>query len=84
MKNRLRFIYSGITMIIFICEVYIALFVRDNFIRPYFGDVLVASLLCCFARAFFPLDNYSIKIKAVWGVPLSIFIFSVFWVLPVF
>ena len=79
MKKRLRIVYAGITLTIFICEVYIALFVRDDFIRPYFGDVLVTVLLCCFARAFFPLaDNYSIKTKAVWAVPVSIFLFSVF------
>lgn len=35
-------------------EVLIGAFVRDRFIRPYMGDVLVAVLLCCFARCIWP------------------------------
>ena len=31
-------------------EICIALFVHDNFIRPYLGDVLVTELLCCLCR----------------------------------
>ncbi len=79
MKKRLRLIYGLLTLIIFLAEVYIALFVRDDFIRPYFGDVLVTALLCCFARTLFPIDqNYSIKTKCVWLLPVAVFIFSVF------
>jgi hypothetical protein len=33
-------------------EVFIALFVNDDFVRPYLGDVLVVILLYCFARSF--------------------------------
>lgn len=35
-------------------EIFIALCVRDAFIRPYGGDILVTVLLCCFGRIFFP------------------------------
>jgi len=35
-------------------EICIALFVRDNFVRPYVGDMLVTVLLCCLARAAAP------------------------------
>lgn len=35
-------------------EVFIALFVRDAFIRPYLGDVLVVVVVYCFARIFLP------------------------------
>lgn len=35
-------------------EVCIALFVRDAFVRPYLGDVLVIPVVYCFARAFLP------------------------------
>ncbi len=35
-------------------EVLIGAFVRDRFIRPYMGDVLVAVLLCCLARCIWP------------------------------
>lgn len=45
--------YFIATIILFIIEVLIALFVRDRFIRPYGGDVLVVILIYCFVRAFF-------------------------------
>ena len=77
MRNRKRIIYGIIALLIFLSEVYIALFVSDNFIRPYFGDVLVTALICCFIRTFFPLENYSVKSKSVWGMPLAVFVFSV-------
>jgi len=35
-------------------EVCIGLFIRDNFIRPYVGDLLVTVLLCCLCRVIFP------------------------------
>jgi len=45
--------YFRLAILLFIIEVLIALFVRDNFIRPYFGDVLVVMLLYCFFKSFF-------------------------------
>lgn len=36
--------YLAIFLILLIIEVFIALFVHDNFIRPYIGDVLVEVL----------------------------------------
>jgi hypothetical protein len=47
--------YFGLAILIFIIEVLIALFVKDNFIRPYVGDVLVVILIYCFIRAFLRL-----------------------------
>lgn len=44
--------YFGLAILIFIVEVLIALFVRDAFVRPYLGDVLVVILIYCFARSF--------------------------------
>lgn len=41
------------TVLFFIIEVLIALFVNDNFVRPYLGDVLVVFLMYCFIRTFF-------------------------------
>ena len=35
-------------------EICIALFVRDRFVRPYVGDILVTVLLCCLAKAAVP------------------------------
>ena len=44
--------YFTLALLIFITEVLIALFVKDSFIRPYFGDFLVVILLCCMVRSF--------------------------------
>ncbi len=45
--------YALAAGILFIVEVLIAMFVRDNFVRPYLGDVIVILLIYSFARAFF-------------------------------
>jgi hypothetical protein len=45
--------YFILTVLLFIIEVIIALYVRDRFIRPYLGDVLVVILIYCFIRSFF-------------------------------
>lgn len=45
--------YFIIASIIFVVEVLIALFVRDRFVRPYLGDVLVVILIYCFIQSFF-------------------------------
>lgn len=68
MKNRLRVIYGVLFIIILIVEILIALFVHDNFIRPYIGDMLVTVLICSFARFFIPE-----KIKVL---PILVFLFS--------
>lgn len=67
-KSRLRLIYGVLFFVILITEILIALFVRDNFVRPYIGDVLVTVLICSFMRFFIPE-----KIKIL---PLLVFIFS--------
>lgn len=55
MKHILRFNirYFVMTVLIFIIEVLIALYVKDRFIRPYGGDVLVVILIYCFVKSFF-------------------------------
>ncbi len=65
---RLRMIYAAAFVILLLIEILIALFVRDSFIRPYGGDVLITILLCCFTRIFFP--------KGVWLLPLWVFLFA--------
>lgn len=47
--NKKYFLFA---VLLFIAEVLIALFVRDRFIRPYFGDYLVVILLYCAVKAF--------------------------------
>ena len=75
--NKTRIVYGIITALIFLSEVYIALYVSDDFIRPYFGDVLVTALICCFIRIIFPLDEYLVKEKSVWLLPIGVFGFSI-------
>ncbi|AQS93651.1 hypothetical protein BXQ17_06095 [Polaribacter sp. BM10] len=45
--------YLIIFLLILFIEVFIALFVRDQFIRPFIGDVLVTVLLFAFCRIFY-------------------------------
>lgn len=58
-----RLVYLLAFFAVFLTEVCIALFVRDDFIRPYGGDVLVTVLICCFVRIFFPTG---VKLLPVW------------------
>ena len=44
--------YFSTTILLFIIEVLIALFLHDEIIRPYVGDFLVVILIYCFLRAF--------------------------------
>ncbi|MDP3466950.1 MAG: DUF2809 domain-containing protein [Daejeonella sp.] len=44
--------YFGLTAGLFLTEILIAMYVRDDFIRPYFGDFLVVILMYCFLRTF--------------------------------
>ena len=51
-KQRLWYLFG--TDLLLITEVLIALYVQDNFVRPYLGDVLVVLLLYCAVRTAFP------------------------------
>ncbi len=44
--------YFVCTVLLFVTEVLIALFVHDQFIRPYVGDFLVVILIYCFVKSF--------------------------------
>ena len=68
MKLNVKFLFLSIGL--FLVELSIALFVRDNFIRPYVGDVLVVILIYCVIRTFVRR-----KIKLL---PLYVFLFAVF------
>ena len=54
---------------VFIIEAIIAVFIHDNFIRPYLGDVLVVVLIYCFIKTFVGNETKLL--------PLYIFIFAV-------
>ena len=63
-----RITYASLFVIIFLIELYIALYVHDDFVRPYIGDVFVTALICCFCRIFFPMG---VKL-----LPLYVLLFS--------
>lgn len=46
--------YFVIFLLLLIIEVLIALYVHDDFIRPYIGDVLVVVVIYCFIRIWMP------------------------------
>jgi hypothetical protein len=54
--------YFGLAFLIFIVEVLIALFIRDNFVRPYLGDVLVVILIYCFVKSIFNLPVFTVAL----------------------
>ena len=66
MKN--RFGYAIAFLVLLITEILIALFVRDDFIRPYGGDILVTVLICAAVRIVFP--------TGVHLLPLWVFLFA--------
>lgn len=68
MKNKCRLTYMLLFLLFLGTEVLIALFVRDNFIRPYVGDMLVTVVICLFLRAFTPIKSALL--------PLFVFLFS--------
>lgn len=60
--------YFAFTIFLFLLETAIALFVHDNFIRPYFGDFLVVMLLYCFLKSFLNVS--------VWAAAGLVLLFS--------
>lgn len=68
MKKRIFYIISF--LVIFCIEVLIALYVRDNFVRPYVGDVLVVVLVYSFVRIFLS--------TGIPRMPFYVFLFACF------
>jgi hypothetical protein len=60
--------YFLLTLILLAIEVFIAIFIRDRFIRPLVGDVLVVILIYCLTKSF-------VKIAAN-RVAISVLIFA--------
>ena len=63
-----RFGYAIAFLFLLITEILIALFVRDDFIRPYGGDILVTVLICAAMRILFP--------TGIRLLPLWVFLFA--------
>ena len=49
-----RTVYGALFLLIVLVEVFIGLYVRDSFWRPYGGDLLVVIALCCAVRTVRP------------------------------
>lgn len=67
MKQRIK--YGIATLLLLAVEVMIALFMDDNFIRPYVGDILVVIVVYTFIRIWFPQNLRTL--------PLYVFLFAV-------
>lgn len=67
MKNK-RVFYLCLTLVLFFVELFIALYIRDSFVRPFLGDVLVVIFIYTFIRIFLP-DRFPL-------LPLFIFVFA--------
>ena len=61
--------YFSLTIVLFVIEILIALFLNDSFIRPTMGDVLVVFLIYCFLKTIFDLP--------FWIIALITLVFSV-------
>ena len=66
MNKRIK--YAVITIVLIAVEVLIAMFVHDNFVRPYIGDVLAVIAVYTFVRIFVP--------QGLRLLPLWVFIFA--------
>lgn len=63
-------VYTAVTILLLIIEILIALYVHDDFIRPYAGDILVVVVIYSFLRIWIP--------EKVRLLPLYVFLFAVF------
>lgn len=66
--KRKRLYYGMATGVLLVIEVLIALFVHDDFVRPYVGDMLVVVVIYTFLRMFIP--------EGCPFLPLAIFVFA--------
>lgn len=57
--------YFLLSILLFIIEVLIGLYVKDNFIRPYGGDFLVVILIYLFVKTFWKQSNLVIAIAVL-------------------
>ena len=57
--------YFFLAVVMFLIEVLIALFVHDQVVRPYIGDLLVVILIYCFIKAFANIDTVPLAIAVL-------------------
>lgn len=68
-QKRARLIYAAVFAVLFAVEIIIGLYVHDQFVRPYIGDMLVVVLLWALVRMIIPF-------RAVW-LSGAIYVFAV-------
>ena len=72
----------GWFLVLFAIEVIIALWVRDRFIRPFVGDVLVVMLIFFFLKSFLTLSPrilVAITLVFAWSVEIAQYFNLVSW-----
>lgn len=67
-KLKKRIGYTTAFTVFFLIELFIALYIRDRFIRPYAGDMLVVVLVYCLVRIIIP-ERHRL-------LPLYVFLFA--------
>lgn len=67
-QKKLRLVYFIGFMLFLAVEFIIGIYVHDQFVRPYVGDMLIVIVLYCFVRCFVP-KRYPL-------LPLGLFIFA--------
>ena len=60
---RTRLAFLAVAVLILAAEIYIAVCVKDGFVRHYFGDVLAVILLYTLARAVFSVTPSNLPLK---------------------
>lgn len=60
-----RYKYIFLTVLLFIIEIGIALFVHDKIIRPYAGDFLVVILIYVFFKSFLDVSTYALALSVL-------------------
>ncbi len=70
-KKRIAYAFASLIQLVLI--VLIALFVRDRFIRPYGGDILITALICSLIRIIFPSEG---RLKSDMILPVCVFLFA--------
>lgn len=68
-QKRARLIYAAVFAVLFAVEIIIGLYVHDQFVRPYIGDMIVVVLLWALVRMIIPF-------RAVW-LSGAIYVFAV-------
>lgn len=66
-----RLIFLTVFVLLFALEALIAVYVHDDFVRPYVGDMIVTVVVWAFARIIFP-DKF--KLMSVYVMIFAIFV----------